>query len=63
MIIRRMACWRYSRISFCILRKPDSWQEKWAVCEALGCFLKNDSYGTLASRYVDRIANVQGVES
>ncbi|KAK0666067.1 hypothetical protein QBC41DRAFT_281774 [Cercophora samala] len=33
--------------------EADTWQEKWAVCEALGCFLKNDSYGTLASRIDD----------
>ncbi|KAK4177160.1 hypothetical protein QBC36DRAFT_289795 [Triangularia setosa] len=33
--------------------EADDWQEKWAVCEVLGCFLKDDSYGTLASRIDD----------
>ncbi|KAK0701213.1 hypothetical protein B0T21DRAFT_388296 [Apiosordaria backusii] len=33
--------------------EADSWQEKWAVCEAMGCFLKDNSYGTLASQIDD----------
>ncbi|KAK4159952.1 hypothetical protein QBC43DRAFT_120756 [Cladorrhinum sp. PSN259] len=33
--------------------EANGWQEKWAVCEALGCFLKTDDYGTLATRIDD----------
>ncbi|KAK4171670.1 hypothetical protein QBC36DRAFT_315566 [Triangularia setosa] len=49
-------CIRLTITSGYDFEEADGWQEKWAVCEALGCFLKDDSYYMLASRCVPRVA-------